>query len=62
MRINPEKDKMVPLTEGAKIRIKRIGYDECARLLRRTPGYMRHLASKGKRRIRETHLRIIEQE
>lgn len=62
MRINPQKDRMIPLSEGAKLRIKTIGYEECARLLRRTPGYMRHLASKGKRRIRETHLRIIEQE
>lgn len=62
MRINPARDKMVPLPEGAKLKIKEIGYEECARLLRRTPGYMRHLASKGKRRIRQTHLRIIEQE
>jgi hypothetical protein len=62
MRINTEKDQMVLLPEAMKLKIKKMGYEETARLLKLTSGYMRHLASKGKKRIRKTHLQKIEQE
>jgi hypothetical protein len=59
MRINPHLDEMVPLTDEMKLAIKRMGYSAAARLLAKTEGYMRYLASNGKRKIRKTDLDVL---
>lgn len=53
-------DDMVPVPEEMKIIIRRIGYKQCARLTGKSDSYMRSLASKGKKRIRRSDLRIID--
>jgi hypothetical protein len=51
---------MVEVPEDMKKIIRRIGYAECARLIAKTPSYLRCLASKGEKRIRRTDLDILE--
>lgn len=52
-------DEMVELPEDIKKVIKRIGYNDCARLLGKTPSYMRCLAAKGDKLIRRSDLDIL---
>ena len=53
-------DDMVAVPEEMKVIIRRLGYRECARLTGKTDSDMRSLASKGKKRIRRSDLRIID--
>lgn len=62
MRLNEREDKMVRIPEFIKLKIKDMGYGECARLLNITRGYARFLASRRGTRIRQSHLDRIKEE
>jgi hypothetical protein len=47
---------MVILTDDDKKILKRIGYDECAKIIKKSKHYIRGLASKGDRRMRKSDL------
>lgn len=53
-------DDMVSISEDMKVIIRRIGYQECARLTGKSASYMRCLSSRGPKRIRRSDLRIID--
>ena len=53
-------DEMIEIPEEMKKVMRRIGYDECSRLLAKTESYVRSLCSKGYKRIRRSDLDIIE--
>ena len=53
-------DVMVELTPEDKSLIKKIGYDKCASILGKSEDYIRGLASKGKRKMRQTDLEKLD--
>lgn len=52
-------DEMVILSRDDKQMIKKLGYDECADLIAKTPGYVRGLCSKGERKMRLSDIDTI---
>jgi len=52
-------DEMVVLTRDDKQMIKHLGYEECADLIAKTPGYVRGLCSMGERKMRKSDIDAI---
>ena len=55
-------DEMVVFPENMKAIVRRIGYEECARVIGKTSSFVRSLASKGTKRIRKQDLIALENE
>ena len=52
-------DEMIVLSKDDKQMIRKLGYEECADLTAKTPGYIRGLCSKGVRKMRLSDLNKI---